>query len=77
MADLPPADDLSASERRVVEHLALLRAEPPRAGGALVARVTRTFRWQRAVRVPLRAAAFVAASVFDGLALLLGVRRRG
>jgi hypothetical protein len=77
MAELPPADDLSASERRLVEHLALLRADPPRADGELVARVTRTARWQRAVRAPLRAVAVVAASVVDGLALLVGDRRRG
>jgi len=76
MADPPVGDGLTASERRLDEHLALLRNDPPRPGAALVRRVMRTAHWQRAVRGPLHAVTIVAGGVIDGLALLLGARRR-
>ena len=66
----PPADDLSPAERRLTQHLELLRASPPTGGPQLVATVIRGVRWQRAVREPLELVGEVAAAVFDGLTLL-------
>jgi len=66
----PPADDLSPAERRLTEHLDLLRAYPPAGGPQLVGRVLRGVRWQRAVREPLVLVGAVASAVLDGLGLL-------
>jgi hypothetical protein len=66
-----PSDELTAAERRVVEHLGALREEPPRPGRALAPRVVRTARWQRGVRAPLRAVAVLASAVADALGRLL------
>lgn len=66
----PPADELTPAERRLTEHLELLRDSPPTAAPQLVGRVIRGVRWQRAAREPLMLVGEVAAAVFDGLALL-------
>jgi hypothetical protein len=66
----PPADELTPAERRLTEHLELLRASPPTGAPQLVSRVIRGVRWQRAVREPLVLVGEVASAVFDGLTLL-------
>jgi hypothetical protein len=64
-----PVDDLSPAERRLTEHLELLRATPP-ASPALVPRVIRGIRWQRAIRDPLLLVGAVATAVLEGLGLV-------
>ncbi len=64
------------AERRLDEHLAVLRASPPQPGQELAPRVLRDARWQRVVRAPLRVAGMIAAAAIDGLAGLIGGRRR-
>jgi hypothetical protein len=65
-----PGDELTAAERRLSQHLELLRTSPPTGGAQLVPRVIRGVRWQRAVREPLALVGMVASAVVDGLALL-------
>lgn len=65
------------AEQRLDEHLDLLRGEQPEVGTALAHRVVRRARWQRIVRVPLRAAASLLGAAFHGVAALAGVRGRG
>jgi hypothetical protein len=65
-----PADELTPAERRLTQHLELLRASPPTDAPELVARVIRGVRWQRAVREPLALVGMVASAVLDSLALL-------
>jgi hypothetical protein len=67
----PPADELTPAERRLTEHLDLLRASPPTVAPQLVPRVIRGVRWQRAIREPLVLVGVVATAVFDGLATLV------
>lgn len=63
------------AERRLGQHLELLRAQGPKPGRDLVRRVVRSARWQRILRPPLRVAGMIAASVLDGLAALVGRTR--
>jgi hypothetical protein len=70
------ADDLSPAERRVAEHLELLRAAPPTTP-PLVPGVIRGVRWQRAIRDPLVLVGAVAAAVLEGLGLVFGPPRDG
>ena len=65
------ADDLSPAERRLTQHLELLRASPPTTP-ALVPRVIRGVRWQRAIRDPLVLVGTVAAAAVDWLGLVFG-----
>lgn len=65
-----PTDDLTPAERRLTEHLELLRASPPAPAPDLVTRVIRSVRWQRAIRGPLVLIGAVAAAIADGLGLL-------
>ncbi len=67
-----PPESLSPAERRLEEHLQLLRADAPSPPAPLVAQIVKTARWQRAVRHPLLAAGAVAAAVGDAIRLLLG-----
>ncbi len=76
MADDAAPEQLTPAERRLAEHLDVLRADPPQPGTALVKRVVRTARWQGLLRAPLRAVGMVAAGIAEGLGALLGVRRR-
>jgi hypothetical protein len=72
-------DDRSPAERRLGEHLELLRRAPLQPDRSLVARIGRTARWQRVVRAPLRVVGMIAEAVVDGLlklALPPGRRRR-
>jgi hypothetical protein len=66
-----PADELTPAERRLSEHLELLRASPPIVAPGLVPRVLRGARWQRAIRDPLVLAGAVAAAAAEGLSVLL------
>jgi hypothetical protein len=65
-----PADELTPAERRLTEHLELLRASPPIVAPGLVPRVLRRVRWQRAIRDPLVLVGAVAAAVAEGLSIL-------
>lgn len=66
-----------AAERRLDEHLALLRpGESEAPERSLVARIVRRARAQQLLRAPLRVAGMIAAAVFDGVATLLGGSRR-
>ncbi len=65
-----PADELTPAERRLTEHLELLRASPPIAAPGLVPRVLRGARWQRAIRDPLVLVGTVAAAIAEGLGVL-------
>lgn len=71
-----PEEGLSPAERRLVEHLEIVKASPPREDRSLVRRVLLAARWQRALREPLKAIGALAAAVVDGLSGLLGARRR-
>ena len=69
-ADETPAD-LTPAERRLAQHLELLRASPPSATPQLVPRVIRGLRWQRAVRDPLLLVGAVATALMEGASVLL------
>jgi hypothetical protein len=66
-----PEGELSPAERRLSEHLDLLRASPPSATPELIGRIIRQARWQRAIRGPLVLVGAVASAFADGLGLLL------
>ncbi len=77
MAEPSPEEaGMTAPERGLAEHLALLRAEPPRPGSGLAARIVRRARWQRALRSPLHTVGMLAAALADGMRLLTGARTR-
>ena len=73
MNDAPRATE---ADRRLDEHLELLRSEAPEPGTALVPRVVRTARLQRMLRTPVKAVITLAATVAGGVAALFGVRSR-
>jgi hypothetical protein len=73
MNDEPQA---GSAERRLDEHLELLRASPPSPGTALVPRVVRTVRWQGYLRAPLRVVGMIGVAFVQGLAAFLGGGRR-
>ena len=63
-------DDLSPAERRLTEHLDLLRTTAPESPDVLVPRVIRGIRWQRAIRDPLVLVGTVTAAVAESFGLL-------
>lgn len=63
-------------QRRLDDHLELLRDSPPVPGTDLVPRVVRAARWQGMVRAPLRVVAMIGAAVLQGLTTLVGGGRR-
>ena len=73
-----PHEERSPAERRLDEHLELMRVVGPEPGRGLVRRIVRTARWQRAVRAPLLVVGMLAAAAAEGLLRLLGsdARRR-
>jgi hypothetical protein len=71
-----PPEVLSPAERRLHEHMELLRTEPPAPPAPLVARIVHAARWQRAIRRPLLAIGALAGAVADGVRLLFGPRTR-
>ena len=66
----------SLAERRLDEHLELLRDSPPAPGTALVPRVVRKARWQTYLRAPLRVVGMIGFAFAQGLATLLRGRPR-
>jgi hypothetical protein len=70
----PPAEELSPAERRLTQHLELLRASPPTTP-ALAPRVIRGVRWQRAIRDPLVLVGTVATAAVEWLGLVFGPPR--
>jgi hypothetical protein len=64
------ADELTPAERRLSEHLELLRASPPIVAPGLVPRVLRGVRWQRAIRDPLVLVGAVASAIAEGFSVL-------
>ncbi len=78
MNDEPdPRAEPSPAERRLGEHLELVRVGGPEPGRSLVRRIVRTARWQRALRAPLLVAGMIAAAVVDGLRRLVAPAGRG
>jgi len=69
--DEPERGEPSPAERRLGEHLELMRVAGPEPGHSLVRRIVRTARWQRALRAPLLVAGVIAAAVVDGLRRLV------
>ena len=67
-----PADDLTVAERRLSEHLELLRASPPTAAPELVTRILRRARWQSTIRDPLVFVGAVAVAISEAVFLLSG-----
>ncbi len=67
---------MSADEERVEALLGELRDEPVPDDPDLAARVARTARWQRPVRVVLYAVGELTAAVASGVALAAGARKR-
>jgi hypothetical protein len=66
-----PAEHLGPAERRLSEHLELLRASPPTAAPDLITRIVRRARWQHAIRGQLILVGAVASAIVEGLRLLL------
>ena len=65
-------DDLTPAERRLSEHLELLRASPPTAAPELIARIIQRARWQGTIRDPMVFAGAVVAAIGEALVLLSG-----
>lgn len=65
-----PDEHLSAAEQAVLEHLAVLRDDPPEPGTMLVTKVVTTARWQQALSRPLFVIESLAQAVRQGIALL-------
>lgn len=63
--------DLTPAERRLSEHLELLRSNPPTTAPELIARILRRARWQVAIRDRLIFMGAVSGAVVEGLSLLL------
>lgn len=70
-ADDQPPETLSPAERKLEDHLQLLRADAPQPPRAMMATILRSARWQRAVRRPLMTIATLGATVAEGVRLLL------
>jgi hypothetical protein len=64
------------AERRLDEHLELLRAAPPTPSTALVPRVVRRARLQGYLRAPLRVVGMIGSAFVHGLGALLGAGKR-
>lgn len=63
-------EQLTPVERRLEEHLAILRGTPA-SPEALTARVIHDARWQRSLRMPMLAVAHIAAAVADTIRQLM------
>ena len=70
-SDQPP-EVLSPAERRLEEHLRLLHVDLPAPPASMAEKIVRAARWQRAARRPLLAIGALAATLGDGIRLLLG-----
>ena len=77
MSDEPTAaDPPSPAERRLIQVLGALRAEPPVAATTLPSRVVRAARWQQTIRSGLRVGGWIAGAASGALTLLAGRRPR-
>lgn len=76
MTEHDSPEELTPAERSLAQHLELLRTEPPTAPGAMVTRIIRAVRWQRALRRPLIAIETFAGALRDGFRLFLAPRQR-
>jgi hypothetical protein len=65
-------DDLTAAERRLSEHLELLRASPPTAAPELIARIVQRARWQGPIREQMVFVGVVVAAIGEAVILLSG-----
>jgi len=74
-----PREISPEAQRRLAEHLELLRTDRRQPSLALSGRVVRTARWQRFARAPLRVIGMLAGSLLDGITRLVapGKRNRG
>ena len=72
----PDDDRQRPDEARLGAYLEELRTSPPGTDLAVVSGVTRSARWQRAIRGPLRTVGILAASVIVGIGAMIGVRDR-
>lgn len=72
----PPGEPLSRAEERLVALLVLLRGLPDDEDGTAVRRLMLAVRWHRVLRSALEAAGALASAVGEGLAILVGPRRR-
>lgn len=72
MSEAHGDEDLTPAERRLSEHLELLRSSPPTAAPDLIAGILRRARWQIAIRDPLIFLGAVSAAIVEGLTLLSG-----
>jgi len=63
-------EDLTPAERRLTQHLEVLRTSPPESPAVLVPRVIRGVRWQRAIRDPLVLVGAVAAAIAESIGSL-------
>lgn len=78
MSDERPDGDPAPDERRLAEHLQMLRRAAPDRRRSLVPRIARTARWQRIVREPVRVAGMIAGAAVDALrSLVTPGRSRG
>ena len=68
----PEPDERSPAIRQLEQYLESLRDEHPTPAPDLVPHIVRRARWQRAVRVPLRAVGSLVGALADGLAVLVG-----
>ena len=68
-------EGLTPAEARVRELLRGMAGAPPVPGTALVPRVVRAARWQRAVRGAVQAASGVLGALGDGISMLIGRRK--
>lgn len=71
-----PREMSPEAERRLAEHLELLRTDRRQPSLALADRVVRTARWQRVARAPLRVMGMLAGSVLDAITRLVAPGRR-
>ncbi len=69
-------DGLTLAERRLDEHLELLRSDGLHRSPELVDRIVRAARRQRLIRQPLLVVTHFVATFGDGLRLLLGSHKR-
>jgi len=65
-------EDLTPAERRLWEHLEVLRSSPPTAAPELIVRIVRSARWQVAVRDQLIFVGAVTMAISEAVGLLWG-----
>lgn len=72
MSDAPSDEPESPAERRLLEHLELVRLDSPASDASLTERILRRARWQTAARHPLEVLGAIASAVTGAIALLIG-----